>query len=118
MPHKFFNLSRLLLIGRAKIATPVSDIEIMYMDFDKVIKEMAENLPKRLEDIEKKHTLERWKLSKMDVKDLKAIDPDLTIFDEDLRPQVEVENYKVSRYRYHESSDESDMDMPVYYKHN
>ena len=133
LPHKFVLLSTSLYLivfmgdqcinylivlptGRAKIATPISDIDIMFKEIDEMVEQMAENLPKTVEEIEKKHTLERWKLSKMNVKDLKAIAPDLTIFDEDLRPQVSEENYNVPRYRFQESSDESDTDMPIYYK--
>ena len=88
----------------------------MYKEVDEMVQQMAENLPRRVKEIEKKQTLERWKLSKMNVKDLKAIAPDLTIFDEDLRPQAAEENYKVPQYRFQESSDESDVDMPIYYK--
>lgn len=82
-----------------------------------MIEKMAGNLPKTVEEIETKHTCERWKLSKMDIKDLKAIAPDLTIFDEDLRPRVEEENYRVPQYKYQESSDESVVDMPISYKY-
>ena len=75
--------------------------------------------------IDKKHTKERRRLVQMDIKDLRATMPHLTIFHDDLREKTkergrneenvskDTRNYKY----YHDSdSDDSIKDMPVDYK--
>ena len=92
-------------------------VEELFHQADKLINDMVENLSKQAELFDKKHTKERWRLVRMDVKDLKAIMPNLTIFHEDLREDLGQNNpYTVFQEKTNYDSDESTVDMPVDYK--
>ena len=90
-----------------------------------MVKNMLENVTKLASELDEKHSIERRRLVKMDLKDLKAMMPELVIFHEDLREHapkndkedIHVARQKVKRSKYYYESDSDDtVDMPIDYK--
>ena len=86
---------------------------------------MLEKVIKLATELDEKHSVERRRLVRMGLNDLKAMMPDLVIFHEDLRERVpeneeegiQVDRQKVKRSKYcYESDSDETVDMPIDYK--
>ena len=87
----------------------------LFEEVDEMIEKLMAHLSRKLDEIQLKQSKEIIKLCRMDVKDLKAIAPELIIFNEDLRKREEEKPYQSAKYVYNQTSDESDVDMPIDY---
>ena len=113
----------MILSGRSKIQAEVNEIQELFQTADDIIKEMHERVSKLVSELDEKHALERGKLVKMGLKDLKAMMPELLIFHEDLREQIpkdeknDTELKEIKKIYYDEpDSDDETVDMPIDYK--
>ena len=105
----------LFIQGRAKVTMQKCKTVELFEEVDQMIENLMANLSCKLDEIQLKQSKEIIKLCRMDVKDLKALAPELIIFNEDLRKREDEKPYQSAKYVYKETSDESDVDMPIDY---
>lgn len=114
-----------IFIGRSKVCLEPCKIETLFQDADDLLNNMVRSTVEATKALDEEHTKERRRLVTMDIKDLKAMMPQLIIFHKDLRKAAELEKQnmkdasKTARDKKICSAsdvDENTVDIPMDYK--